>query len=465
MNLIRHDSRIRLAWGIALIPLNLCFAVVLSYRLLWDYRVHDFLYWSVIGFMWVDLFLDFTTTVKKNLRVLDEWKEVVGHYSRRWFVVDFLAAMPFEYIADWTQSEHWILWLLRISPLLKTFKVFTVLRDLQSHLQLNPAIMRLMSFGYWFAQIVHAMSIFWVVVGGSPLEMETSPATSKWVMREGAWEEIKTEAEKKVFTHFEVYLRALYWTVTTVGTVGYGDYSPAKDNNVQIVYTIIVEILGVSMYGYIVGNVSGLIANLDSAKAAFTKRTEEVNEFMRSKQLPQEIQARVRDYYHYLWEKRRNVSDEDVLRELPSSLAADVLIHLNREILRKVEFFQNASDLFVREVVKMLEPQVFLPGDAMIRQGERGDCMYFLSSGTAEVQVDGTVIAQLGAGSPFGEMALVSGEKRTASVCALDYCDVYMLRREAFEQLRARHTDFDQRVRAIVALRSRANQDPKLNQG
>ncbi|MEY5025852.1 MAG: hypothetical protein RLZZ244_1380 [Verrucomicrobiota bacterium] len=454
MPMIRHDGRIRLYWGVALIPLNLFFAITLSYRLLWDHRVHDWVYWGIIAFMWVDLFLDLTTTVKHRLRVLEDWREIALHYSRRWFVVDLLAAIPFEYLASFTSSDHWLLWALRLSPLLKTFKVFTVLRDLQRHLQLNPAIMRLMSFGYWFAQIIHGMSIFWVVVGGSPAEIETTPSSVKWVWKDGALEESRTEAEKRIFTPGEVYLRALYWTVTTVGTVGYGDYTPAKDNNWQILYAICVEIVGVSMYGYIVGNVSGLIANLDAAKAAFRKRTEEVNEFMRVKRLPAAMQARVRDYYHYLWETRHNVSDESVLKELPQSLAVDVMIQLNRGILEKVEFFKNANEIFIREIVNMLESIVFLPGDYIIRQGEHGDCMYFLSSGVAEVLVDGNLIVRLESGSPFGEIALVSGEKRTASVRALDYCDVYRLQRDAFDQLRTRYPEFDLQVRRIMENRA-----------
>ncbi len=457
MLLIRHDGKMRLAWGVGLIPLNLCFAVLLSYRLLWDLRIHDTIYWIVIAFMWADLILDFTTTVKTGLKVLNDWRSVARYHLRRWFLIDLLAAIPFEYIADLTDSTHWGLWLLRILPLLKAFKVSTVIRDIQGHLQLNPAIMRLMTFGYWFSQAVHGMAIGWVFFGGSPKEIETSPAKSQWVIKDGVIEQVTTDAEVREFTHSEIYLRALYWTVTTVGTVGYGDYSPSKDNNKQIIYTIFVMIAGVSMYGYIVGNVSGLIANLDAAKAAFTKRTEEVNEFMRIKELPAGMQSRVRDYYHYLWETRHNIQDETILKELPHSLAVDVLIHLNREILQKVEFFKNANEIFIREIVNMMRTEVFLPDDYIIRQGEHGDCMYFLSSGTAEVLVNGNPVAKLGSGSPFGEMALVSGDKRTASIKAVDYCDVYKLQKDSFDQLRARYPEFDARVVAVMEQRAQAN--------
>ncbi|MEI6714310.1 MAG: cyclic nucleotide-binding domain-containing protein [Verrucomicrobiota bacterium] len=471
MPLIRHDSKIRLAWGVGLIPLNLTFTVLLSYRLMWDLKIpdgephiYDFFYnpgfcfyWIIIVSMWIDLVLDFATTVKHKLVVYDDLRSVANYYGKRWFLIDFLACIPFEYIADLTNSHHPVLWVLRTLPLIKTFKVSTVLGDLQRHLQMNPAIMRLMSFGYWFAQVVHFMSIVWVHIEGAPFEMETTPGKSQWELKDGVLVETKTEPEILKFEHGETYLRALYWVVTTVGTVGYGDYSPSKDSNKQIICTIIIEILGVSMYGYIVGNVSGLIANLDAAKAAFNKRTEEVNEFMRIKELPMPMQTRVRDYYHYLWETRHNIQDETILGELPHSLAVDVLIHLNREILEKVEFFKNANEIFIREIVKMMRTEVFLPNDFIIRQGAHGDCMYFLSNGTAEVLVNGNPVAKLGTGSPFGEMALVSGDKRTASIRAVSYCDVYTLNKDSFDQLRSRYPEFDARVIAIMEQRAQAN--------
>jgi voltage-gated potassium channel len=153
------------------------------------------------------------------------------------------------------------------------------------------------------------------------------------------------------------------------------------------------------------------------------------------------------------------VSDENVLKELPHTLAVDVLIHINKDILQKVEFFKNANDIFIREVVDMLTMETYLPEDYIIRQGEYGDCMYFLSIGTAEVVVNGNSVAKLGSGSPFGEMALVSGDKRMASIRALDYCDVYRLHREGFERLRSRYAEFDQRVKDVIAQREQANRN------
>ena len=125
--------------------------------------------------------------------------------------------------------------------------------------------------------------------------------------------------------------------------------------------------------------------------------------------------------------------------------------------MEKVEFFKNANEIFIREIVNMMKTEIFLPNDYIIRQGEHGECMYFLSNGTAEVLVHGNPVAKLGTGSPFGEMALVSGDKRTASIRAVDYCDVYTLDKSSFDQLRDRYPEFDKRVKDIMEARAQAN--------
>jgi len=279
--------------------------------------------------------------------------------------------------------------------------------------------------------VVHLMACGWVLIGAA-------------------------EAQR---SHFDQYLRGVYWCVTTIATIGYGDYVPNHDSNLQIVYTIVVMVFGVGMYGYIIGNVASLIANLDTARAAYQEKMEEINDFFRTKRVPQALQARVRDYYSYLWETQKSVSSVSLTEELPHTISMEILLFLNRTILEKVSLFRNANEIFIREIVQLLRPIVFLPGDYIIRQGEYGDRVFFLSSGDVEVLVGDSKVAQLGAGSPFGETALLQGEKRSASIRAVSYCDVYQLSKADFDALRARYPELDAEVKKVVEDRLKDTQE------
>jgi CRP-like cAMP-binding protein len=78
----------------------------------------------------------------------------------------------------------------------------------------------------------------------------------------------------------------------------------------------------------------------------------------------------------------------------------------------------------------------FEPGQVVFRQGETGDCMYFIQSGTVEVVCSDSeserVVARLSSGQYFGEMALLSSQPRNATVRTLTASTLVLLGKENF---------------------------------
>jgi len=424
------DGQARSIYNGILVFVALGGTIITAYRLTFRHLQLDSIYWLITAAYLLDIPYTFNQAIKKGLVVISDRRGIAKAYLKSWFVVDLITAMPFAFFFSLasggalavTGATADIVVILKLLKMAKISKVSTIFRDIRESLRVNPAFMRLVTFAFWFVTVVHLMACGWVLIGASD----------------------------RLLSARDQYIRALYWCVTTIATIGYGDYTPDHGSNLQIIYTVVVMVFGVGMYGYIIGNVATLIANLDVARAGYQKRMEEVNVFLRAKKVPAELQARVRDYYAYLWETRKSISTESVAEELPYSLSMEVLLFLNKTILEKVSLFKRANEVFIREVVQRLRPMVFLPGDYIIRQGEFGDCMYFLSNGDVEVVVNNVRVAQLGQGSPFGETALMKGEKRMASVRALSYCDAYKLSKDDFDDLRARHPDFDAQVRSVV---------------
>jgi CRP-like cAMP-binding protein/thioredoxin reductase/Fe-S-cluster-containing dehydrogenase component len=98
--------------------------------------------------------------------------------------------------------------------------------------------------------------------------------------------------------------------------------------------------------------------------------------------------------------------------------------------------FPNLDYSVLAQVAERAAVLTFAPGQNIVREGEEGDSFYFLRSGMVKVfQVHEnreTVIAYLSAGQYFGEMALLSGNPRVASVAAIDRVEVIRLTREDF---------------------------------
>ncbi|MGA2378808.1 MAG: cyclic nucleotide-binding domain-containing protein [Spirochaetia bacterium] len=416
--------------------------IITSYRL--TFRLYDFdaIYWIITIVYLLDIPYTFNQAVKKGLTVYSDRKSIARLYLRNWFAVDVIAAVPFSWLfyvtSLWTPSASMgvgavldIIMVTKLMKMVKISKVSAIFNDIRESLSVSPSLMRLVTFGFWFVTAVHLMACGWVLIGAS----------------------------EHYRPYFDQYLRGVYWCVTTIATIGYGDYTPSHDSNTQIIYTVVVMIFGVGMYGYIIGNVATLIANIDVARARYQAKMEEINDFFRTKRVPGALQSRVRNYYAYLWETQKSVSSISITEELPHTLSMEISLFLNRAILEKVSLFKSANEIFIREIVQLLRPMVFLPDDYIIRQGEYGDCMYFLSNGDVEVLVNGVRVASLGQGSPFGETALIQGEKRMASIRALSYCDVYKLSKADFDALRGRYPDFDAQVKKVVEERLKDTQE------
>lgn len=432
ITLIPHDSRFKIGWDLLMVVAVFVSALIIPYRIVAGEDHTDLLYWIITIVFSLDILVAFGTEVKTGLRVLTDRKSVARHYIRTWFLIDVLAALPLAPLFELAMRDdvsgtfvYHILMLFRILRLLKLVKINTTFRAISELIDIAPALMRLIVFFFWFVLIAHFMALGWIAIGAGDAARPFQ----------------------------DQYIRALYWCTTTIATIGYGDYVPNHDSNIQILYTIAVQIIGVGMFGYIVGNVATLIVNIDSARADFHARMEEVRNYMRIKQIPTSIQDRVKNYYRYLWETHQGITSVDFMMTLPHTLRQEISLFLNKEILEKVSLFHGADDFFIREVIEKLEHIVFLPGDFVIRQGEFGDCMYFLSTGRVEVIVDEKKVALLTEGSPFGETALIQNERRNASIRAVTYCDVYRLSHQSFEELRIKYPEFNERISEISAMR------------
>ena len=456
--IIDPAHKAKVAWDMFISGLVILSAIFIPYRLVFHPVQYQFsfwfdpFYWVVTVFLCLDCFLNFNTGFLRKQRLITDRKAIAWHYLRTWLIPDAIASVPIGPIilastgaTSGALLAAKVFLLMRLSYLFKLGKLFSAI---ERALTANPAIMRLVQFCFWFALMAHCLALGWVAIGGAAAS-------------EKDFNIIKALTDP--VPAFERYIRALYFMTTTMATIGYGDISPHKDSMKELIYTMFVQIVGVGMYGYVIGNVASLLANLDKAKAVFQGRMEEINAYMRAKRLPLPMQAKIRAYFDYMWEIHQSTGEESTLDKLPSSLSLEVQMYLNRGILTKVPFFRDADEIFIREIIIKLRHHTFLPGDLIMRKGEYGDCMYFISSGHVSVLVndDKTVVAVLEVGSHVGEMSLIAGGSRNASVRAEDYCEVYELSKMRFDELRAKYPMFDARVKEVVAERDAANKQKK----
>jgi small-conductance mechanosensitive channel/CRP-like cAMP-binding protein len=98
------------------------------------------------------------------------------------------------------------------------------------------------------------------------------------------------------------------------------------------------------------------------------------------------------------------------------------------------------------------------PGEVIVRKGEASTDLFIIERGTVAVELPRVAgvaaeLAQLGAGQCFGEMGLLTGETRSATVRARTRCDLIVIDREAFHEVLAAHPEVVDRMGALLASR------------
>jgi voltage-gated potassium channel len=119
----------------------------------------------------------------------------------------------------------------------------------------------------------------------------------------------------------------------------------------------------------------------------------------------------------------------------------------NWDLVTSVPFLRNLDPPAVIELTRMLRRVDFAEKTIVVRRGRPGDCMYFIAAGEVEVKVEPHPV-RLGAGAFFGEIALLAGGPRTATVTTTVASTLLMLEVSDFRAFTAHHPELAKAVEA-----------------
>jgi small-conductance mechanosensitive channel/CRP-like cAMP-binding protein len=138
--------------------------------------------------------------------------------------------------------------------------------------------------------------------------------------------------------------------------------------------------------------------------------------------------------------------------------------HLEREIAHRVktishvELFRTMNPDELRKLAERLTVAPFAAGEAMTRQGAEAHWLYVITHGSGEVFVtsDGGLrktVAHLAAGDFFGEMGMMTGSVRAATVLAQEPTECYRLDKEAFQDILLARPEVAEAISHVLARR------------
>ena len=290
-----------------------------------------------------------------------------------------------------------------------------------------------------------------------------------------AWIFLRNEGDSDKTT-FGIYVKALYFIITTMTTVGYGDVIPQGTE--EMVFVSFVMVAGAGSYGTALGALSRMLTSTDALTIEASEKRKCLSAFMNKYHIPHSLQREAHALYPAVIE-RAVYDPEKVTLGLPPWFTCRVVSVLKLHLLKKISFLSNLSPDVLLAVSRRLDVRTVDAGIKVVEYDEEGTDMFLISRGVCNVFIPIIIpddpgvpemkwIAKLREGQVFGELALLEKCRRTAGVRTATACELYVLAQEAFTELTVEYPalkdaleeERDRRLKTMnIALKSLPNVD------
>eukprot|EP00854_Cymbomonas_tetramitiformis_P008696 gene8696-10318_t len=236
-----------------------------------------------------DIILNFRTAhyAEDGSLVTSSWP-LARRYLRGWFLLDLVATVPFDLLAQLAGQDPSairsikLVRILRLARLLKLVQFSKWIDYLENELELfNPAVIKISKLLFQVTLIAHLMSCGWYFISynegdepcvdpcaiGSGVNSEgecTELFECNWWIMDGLID------NPTIGSH---YIASTYWAFTTMTTVGYGDIRGGTSS--EQLYSVFSMLVGVTVFGYVIGSMSGLVSKISEPGQRQREKLEE----------------------------------------------------------------------------------------------------------------------------------------------------------------------------------------------
>lgn len=404
-----------------------------------------FLHTSVNGLFWInrcidlcflkDLIMNFNLAYFERTggrTLVTDRNDIASSYLGGWFMIDLISIIPFEMVGVLVDSAMLSsLKILRILRLLRLFKLIKILRSAailskwQSRVGIKYSVMSLAKYMVMIVFVAHWMACFWHVV--TRLEDDGSYT---WVRATFKVGQNVTGTGNKYYATIDdipvsyLYCASLYHATMTLTTIGYGDIIATTDT--ERWFSVFMQLIGASLYAYIVGVASGIVASMNKEKMHFQETMDELNDFMEDQGLSTDLTVRLREFFNHSREMEKLRVYNNLLSRMSPGLRGEVAILAYGKMLGEVPYFETIGESFITAVAVKLNAVALSPGEMITAGGVPADTLYFVAHGIVSSH---GLMASIG--YHFGEEVILASGSQRFPVRAVTFCSLHTLSREA----------------------------------
>ena len=382
---------------------------------------------------------------------IDRSKIFSNYRKSKWLKWHVLAALPLEILAALVPTMC-PLWTLQVWSLFRLNKLFRLpevahllnraelslakagIKIPRNQLRVGKLIMVILLSAHFVGCVFFMIANFNQHAAGGD-----ENAQNNWANTEGLLDAIPTCPGKAVDlgTVWQRYVTAIYWSMATISTVGYGDITANENSSAEIIFSTFVLVVGTAIYTLVIALLEDIVAQLDVTSTLYETKMNAVESYMVMQGLPEDIKVKITTYYENLWRHQLGVRGGKLLKYLPRSLRSDLLSDTLSPLLQQTFFLKDCSADFVASILRTLSLDLYLTDDVIFQEGELCDRLSFLFRGDVDLLTSSNVKFKTVSDCLLGESSFFASEPYICTAKAATVCEILHLDMSSLmEQLR-----------------------------
>ncbi|XP_028551309.1 potassium channel KAT4 [Dendrobium catenatum] len=178
------------------------------------------------------------------------------------------------------------------------------------------------------------------------------------------------------------YIYAIYFSISTLTTVGYGDLH--ADNKWEKIFGILLMLFNIGLTAYLIGNMTNLIVHEASRTFMMREASRNISRYARKNGLPETLRTQMMQHVRLKF-KTIELQQEEVLTSLPKAIRASIAQHLFQQTVDLAYLFKGVSENFIAQLVSEMKAEYFPPKADIILQKEIPTEFYIVIAGELEI--------------------------------------------------------------------------------